>query len=166
MEEDDGKGMWQDEINIMGHSYNYGHEQRQVDWRQLVSGPIPYVGERDLSCQHSFELGVWVDLSLMSQLPMHVLEQWFHKHVSSTLQSGFFESMMTGYATIQGIYQFSFKKWECKGDLLLPLAVFQITFKGRVPTRNFDRSTDVSRPISSQVYHLFCQVRWPAFSGF
>ena len=45
-------------------------------------------------------------------------------------------------------------------------AVFQITFKGRVLTRNFEGSIDVDLPTPSQVYHLFCQVRWPAFSGF
>ena len=39
------------------------------------------------------------------------------------------------------------------------LAVFQITFKGRVPTRNFERSVDVGFPTPSQVYHLFCRVR-------
>ena len=34
-------------------------------------------------------------------------------------------------------------------------SVFQITFKGRVPTRSFDGSIDASLPTSSQVYHLF-----------
>ena len=47
-----------------------------------------------------------------------------------------------------------------------PDTVFQITFKGRVPTMSFEGSTDVSLPISSQVYHLFCQVRWPTLLGF
>ena len=47
-----------------------------------------------------------------------------------------------------------------------PFSVFQITFKGRVPTRNFEGSIDVDLPTPSQVYHLFCRVRWPAFSGF
>ena len=45
-------------------------------------------------------------------------------------------------------------------------SVFQITFKGRVSTRSFEWSIDVGLSSSSQVYHLFCQVRWPAFSGF
>ena len=44
--------------------------------------------------------------------------------------------------------------------------VFQITFKGRVPTRGFDGSIDVGLPTPSQVYNLFCRVRWPAFSRF
>ena len=44
--------------------------------------------------------------------------------------------------------------------------MFQITFKSREPTRSFEGSIDVSLPTSSQVFHLFCQVRWPAFSGF
>ena len=44
---------------------------------------------------------------------------------------------------------------------------FQITFKDcRVPTRSFDGSIDVSLPTPSQVSHLFCRVKWPAFSGF
>ena len=45
-------------------------------------------------------------------------------------------------------------------------AVFQITFKGRVSTRSSEGSIDVGLPISSQVYHLFCRVRWPAVLGF
>ena len=44
--------------------------------------------------------------------------------------------------------------------------VFQITFKGRVPKRNFEGPIHVDIPTPSQVYHLFCWVRWPAFSGF
>ena len=44
--------------------------------------------------------------------------------------------------------------------------VFQITFNGRVPTRSFEGSIDVGLPMFSQVDHLFCQVRWPAFLGF
>ena len=39
-------------------------------------------------------------------------------------------------------------------------AVFQITFKGSMP------AIDVVLPTSSQVSHLFCWVRWPAFLGF
>ena len=41
----------------------------------------------------------------------------------------------------------------------------QITFKGRVSTRNFEGSVDASLAPSSQVYHLFYRVRWPAFSA-
>ena len=46
------------------------------------------------------------------------------------------------------------------------IAVFQITFKVRVPTRGLEGSIDVGLPTSSQVSHLFCQVRWLAFLGF
>ena len=42
------------------------------------------------------------------------------------------------------------------------LPVFQITFKGRVPTRRFEGSIDVVLATSSQVYHCFCWVRWLA----
>ena len=45
-------------------------------------------------------------------------------------------------------------------------AVFQITFKGRVPIRSFEGSVHVGLPTPSQVYHLFCRVRWPALLGF
>ena len=45
-------------------------------------------------------------------------------------------------------------------------SVFQITFKGRVSTVSFEGSIDVGLPTSSQVYHLFCRVKWPAVSGF
>ena len=41
-----------------------------------------------------------------------------------------------------------------------------LTSKGRVSTKSFKGSLDVSLPTASQVYHLFCRVRWPAFSGF
>ena len=44
--------------------------------------------------------------------------------------------------------------------------VFQITFKGTVSTRNFEGSKDVGLSTPSQVSHLFCWVRWPAFLGF
>ena len=44
--------------------------------------------------------------------------------------------------------------------------VFLITFKGRVSTKSFEGSIAVGLPTSSQVSHLFCRVRWPAFSGF
>ena len=44
--------------------------------------------------------------------------------------------------------------------------MFQITFKDNVSTRNFEGSIDASLPMSSQVYHLFCQVRLPTFLGF
>ena len=46
------------------------------------------------------------------------------------------------------------------------VSVFQITFKGRVSTVSFEGSIDVGLPTSSQVYHLFCRVKWPAVSGF
>ena len=46
------------------------------------------------------------------------------------------------------------------------IAVCQIIFKGGLSTRNFEGSIDVDLPAPSQVYHLFCQVRWPAFSSF
>ena len=43
--------------------------------------------------------------------------------------------------------------------------VFQITFKGRVLPRSFEGSIDVGLPTSTQVYRLFCHVRWSAFLG-
>ena len=42
--------------------------------------------------------------------------------------------------------------------------VFQITFNGRVSTRSFEGSIDVSLPTSSQVYNLSGQVA--SFLGF
>ena len=46
-------------------------------------------------------------------------------------------------------------------------SLFQITFKGRVSTRNFEGSLHVGFRTSSQVYfYLFCWVRWPTFLGF
>ena len=44
--------------------------------------------------------------------------------------------------------------------------VVQVSFKGPVQTRSFEGSIDVGLPTPSQVYHLFCWVRWPAFLGF
>ena len=46
--------------------------------------------------------------------------------------------------------------------------MFQIPFKGRVSTKNFEESVDESLPIHlpSQVYHLFCRVGWPTFLFF
>ena len=41
-------------------------------------------------------------------------------------------------------------------------SVFQITFKGTVPTRNFEGSIDVDLPTPSQIYHLLCWGRWLA----
>ena len=43
--------------------------------------------------------------------------------------------------------------------------VFQITFQDGVPSTNFKGSIDVGLSRASQVFHLFCQVRWPAVSG-
>ena len=59
--------------------------------------------------------------------------------------------------TVLGLYKLDFR---------LAYALFQITFKGRVPARNFEGSIHVDLPTPSQVYHFFCRVRWPAFSGF
>ena len=65
------------------------------------------------------------------------------------------------------------RHWHCLNTIQSPKwwlegisSVFQITFKGRVPTRSFEGSIDVSLPTPSQVNHWFCRVRWPAFSGF
>ena len=51
-------------------------------------------------------------------------------------------------------------------ELLSTASVFKLTFKRRVPTRNFGGSVDVGVPAPSLVSHLFCWVRWPAFLGF
>ena len=49
---------------------------------------------------------------------------------------------------------------------ILLRTVFQIPYKGRVSTGNFERSINVGLPTPSQVYQLFCRVRWPTFLGF
>ena len=43
--------------------------------------------------------------------------------------------------------------------------MFQITFKGRMPTRNFEGSIHVDPPTSSHVYHLSCRVQAASFLG-
>ena len=46
------------------------------------------------------------------------------------------------------------------------IAVFQITYKDRGSTKNFEGSIDVDLFKSSQVDRLFCWVMLPALSGF